>query len=222
MSPQARVDRADPERPSRFRFESLQDLCVALGAAAPSLGTARRPRSVLTAPCNLQRLRLPPPRLRQPIVANPSRFRFESLQDLCVALGAAAPSGGGEHDVLAANFARETCQFSQLPVTCSGCVYRRLACVSRLWRSLAREVRCQESRRRFHLRRRAPKAPERGSSRHERPSGSRRSCGPCNLQRLRLPPPRLRQPIVAKSRARSSLPGRRARTEGAGTGIQPP
>jgi hypothetical protein len=38
----------------------------------------------------------------------PSRFRFESLQDLCVALGAAAPSGGGEHDVLAANFARET------------------------------------------------------------------------------------------------------------------
>ncbi|KAG0667540.1 hypothetical protein C6P46_000074 [Rhodotorula mucilaginosa] len=35
-------------------------------------------------------------------------------------------------------------QFSQLPVTCSGCVYRRLACVSRLWRSLAREVRCQD------------------------------------------------------------------------------
>ena len=35
-------------------------------------------------------------------------------------------------------------QFSQLPSACSGCVYRRLACVCRLWRSLAREVRCKE------------------------------------------------------------------------------
>ena len=34
-------------------------------------------------------------------------------------------------------------QFSQLPASCSGCVYRRLACVSRLWRSLAREIRCK-------------------------------------------------------------------------------
>ncbi|GAA5863850.1 hypothetical protein JCM3774_001177 [Rhodotorula dairenensis] len=35
-------------------------------------------------------------------------------------------------------------QFAQLPTTCSGCVYRRLACVSRTWRELARTVLTRE------------------------------------------------------------------------------
>lgn len=35
-------------------------------------------------------------------------------------------------------------QFSHLSTTCGGCVYRRLACVSRLWQSLARQVRCKD------------------------------------------------------------------------------
>lgn len=34
---QARIDRANPERTCRFRFESLQDLCVALGGAEDDL-----------------------------------------------------------------------------------------------------------------------------------------------------------------------------------------
>ena len=37
-APQARVNRANPERPSRFCFESVQDLPVPLGAAAPCGG----------------------------------------------------------------------------------------------------------------------------------------------------------------------------------------
>lgn len=35
-------------------------------------------------------------------------------------------------------------QFSQLTTSCSGCVYRRLARVSRLWQNLARAVRCKD------------------------------------------------------------------------------
>ncbi|GAA5976228.1 hypothetical protein JCM10908_005424 [Rhodotorula pacifica] len=35
-------------------------------------------------------------------------------------------------------------QFAQLPTTCSGCVYRRLACVDHSWRSFAREILCKD------------------------------------------------------------------------------
>lgn len=35
-------------------------------------------------------------------------------------------------------------QFAQVPTTCSGCVYRRLACVSRTWRDSARKVLVEE------------------------------------------------------------------------------